>query len=436
VRMSGPESFLIADRVFRGTERPSLCQTHTIHHGHIIDPRTGDQVDEVLLSVFKAPRTYTREDLIEFSGHGGIVPGGMILEALICSGARLAEPGEFTKRAFVSGRIDLLQAEAVGELIRARTDACARAALRQLNGRCSQQIEECRIKLIQVIAFIEVTLDFSEEGIHEMEPATFVDQLHPLQEMLDQLIKSSEKTRVLRDGLRVALLGKPNVGKSSLLNLLISRDRAIVHPESGTTRDTIEESANIGGVPVTFVDTAGIRLTSDLVEQQGVERSRRELEQADIPVVVFDASQLPDEDDRRLVSLLSRREQLFILNKSDLNTYNAASYSELTRGGRCVKTSATIGTGLEELLKEIIKIAQYDPGRFESGLVINARQGELLNQAKGCLDRGINVIVEGLGAEIAAIDLRECVRTLDVLVGKDIGDAVLDHVFSRFCIGK
>ena len=226
------------------------------------------------------------------------------------------------------------------------------------------------------------------------------------------------------------------MGKSSLLNLLISRDRAIVHPESGTTRDTIEESANIGGVPVTFVDTAGIRLTSDLVEQQGVERSRRELEQADIPVVVFDASQLPDEDDRRLVSLLSRREQLFILNKSDLNTYNAASYSELTRGGRCVKTSATIGTGLEELLKEIIKIAQYDPGRFESGLVINARQGELLNQAKGCLDRGINVIVEGLGAEIAAIDLRECVRTLDVLVGKDIGDAVLDHVFSRFCIGK
>ena len=436
VRMSGPESFSIADRVFSGADRPSECRTHTIHHGYVIDPQSRERIDEVLMSLFKSPRSYTREDLIEFSGHGGMVPGGMILDVLIRSGARLAEPGEFTKRAFINGRIDLLQAEAVGELIRARTDACARAALRQLNGTCSQQIDESRMKLIQVIAFIEVTLDFTEEGIPDMEPRTFLDQLRPVQEALDQLIKSSHETRVLRDGIRIALLGKPNVGKSSLLNMLISRDRAIVHPESGTTRDTIEESIDIRGVPVTFVDTAGIRTTSEIIEQQGVARSQIELEQADIPLVVFDASRPPDEDDRRLVDLLSSRDGVFILNKCDLDSYNPESYAKLTADGRCVRTSAKNGTGTEDLLKTILENAQYDPARFESGLVINARQGDLLNQAKASLDRGVGVLAEGLGAEMAAIDLRECVRHLGVLVGKDIGDAVLDHVFSRFCIGK
>ena len=436
VRLSGPDSIAIADRVFSGAERPSACRTHTIHHGYVIDPHSRERVDEVLMSLFKSPRSYTREDLIEFSGHGGMVPGGMILDVLIRSGARLAEPGEFTRRAFVNGRIDLLQAEAVGELIRARTDACARAALRQLNGTCSQQIDESRMKMIQVIAFIEVTLDFTEEGIPDMEPRTFLDQLRPVQESLGRLIRSSHETRVLRDGIRIALLGKPNVGKSSLLNMLTSRDRAIVNPESGTTRDTIEESVDIRGVPVTFVDTAGIRATSDIVEQQGVARSRNELEQADIPLVVFDASRPPDHDDRKLVDLLSRRKGVFILNKCDLDAYNPDSYAELTTDQRCVRTSAKHGTGLEDLLETILEIAQYDPARFESGLVINARQGDLLNKAKVNLDRGIGVLAEGIGAEMAAIDLRECVRHLGVLVGKDIGDAVLDHVFSRFCIGK
>ena len=269
-----------------------------------------------------------------------------------------------------------------------------------------------------------------------MAPRIFLDQLRPVQEALGQLIKSSHETRVLRDGIRIALLGKTNVGKSSLLNMLTSRDRAIVHPESGTTRDTIEESVDIRGAPVTFVDTAGIRTTSDIVEQQGVARSRKELEHADIPLVVFDASLPPDEDDRRLVGLLSRRDGVFILNKCDLDSYNPDSYAELIADGRCVRTSAKNGTGLEDLLNTILEIAQYDPARFESGLIINARQGDLLNQAKANLDRGVEVLAEGLGAEMAAIDLRECVRHLGVLVGKDIGDAVLDHVFSRFCIGK
>lgn len=436
VRMSGPESFAIADRVFSGADRPSACRTHTIHHGHVVDPRRRERVDEVLLSLFKAPRTYTREDLIEFSGHGGMVPGAMILDVLLRSGARLADPGEFTKRAFLNGRIDLLQAEAVGELIRARTDACARAALRQLSGTCSQQIDEFRMKLIQVIAYIEVTMDFTEEGIPDMEPRTFLDQLRPVQEALDRLIKSSHETRVLRDGVRIALLGKPNVGKSSLLNMLTSRDRAIVHPESGTTRDTIEESVDIRGVPVTFVDTAGIRATSDWVEREGVARSRKELDQADVPLVVFDASGPPDDDDRRLAGQLSRRDCVFILNKCDLDTYDPDSYAEMTAGGRCVRTSAKTGTGLDELLEAMLETVQYDPARFESGLVVNARQGDLLNQAKASLYRGIGVLEEGLGAEMAAIDLRDCVRHLGVLVGKEIGDAVLDHVFSRFCIGK
>ncbi|MYD24472.1 MAG: tRNA uridine-5-carboxymethylaminomethyl(34) synthesis GTPase MnmE [Gemmatimonadetes bacterium] len=436
VRMSGPDTFAIADRVFGGTSRPSECGTHTIHHGHVIDPRSHERVDEVLMSVFRSPRTYTREDLIEFSGHGGMVPGGMILDVLIRSGARLAEPGEFTKRAFLNGRIDLLQAEAVGELIRARTDACARAALRQLNGTCSQQIDEFRIKLIQIIAYIEVTLDFTEEGIPDMTPRTFLDQLRPVREALGRLIKSSHETRVLRDGVRVALLGKPNVGKSSLLNMLTARDRAIVHPESGTTRDTIEESVDIEGVPVVFVDTAGIRKTSNRVEQQGVIRSRTELEQADIPLAVFDATSPPDDDDRQLVKMLSGRTAVFIFNKCDLDAYDPDAYLELTAGGRWIRTSAKHGEGLENLREAILQTARFDPAGFESGLVVNARQGELLDQAKTSLDRGIGVLEEGLGAEMAAVDLRECVHRLGVLVGKEIGDAVLDHVFSRFCIGK
>lgn len=436
VRMSGPDAFPVADRIFDGAARPSECGTHTIHHGHVVDPGSGERVDEVLMSVFRSPRTYTREDLIEFSGHGGMVPGSRILESLIRSGARLAEPGEFTKRAFLNGRIDLLQAEAVGELIRARTDACARAALRQLNGTCSQQIDGFRLKIIQTIAYIEVTLDFTEEGIPDMAPETFLEQLRPVQEAVDRLIRSSHETRVLRDGIRIALLGKPNVGKSSLLNMLTSRDRAIVHPESGTTRDTIEESVDIRGVPVVFVDTAGIRRTSDMVEQQGVTRSQKELEQADIPLVVFDASKPPDDDDRRLVAQLSARAGVFILNKCDLDTWDPEAYADLTAGGRWVRTSAKNGEGLEDLLEAILEIARFDPDGFESALVVNARQAELLDRAKAGLDRGIGVLQEGLGAEMATVDLRECVHQLGVLVGKEIGDAVLDHVFSRFCIGK
>ena len=436
VRMSGPAAFAVADRVFGGASRPSECGTHTIHHGHVVDPRNRERVDEVLMSVFRSPRTYTREDLIEFSGHGGMVPGEMILDVLIRSGARLAEPGEFTKRAFLSGRIDLLQAEAVGELIRARTDACARAALRQLDGTCSQQIDGFRIELIQIIAYIEVTLDFTEEDIPDISSRTFLDQLRPVQEALGRLIRSSHETRVLRDGVRVALLGKPNVGKSSLLNMLTSRDRAIVHPESGTTRDTIEESVDIRGVPVVFVDTAGLRETSDRVEQQGVVRSRTELVQADIPLAVFDASNPPDDDDRQLVKMLSGRNGVFILNKCDLEAYDPDAYMELTAGGRWTRTSAKYGEGVEDLKETILEIARFDPSGFESGLVVNARQNELLEQAKTNLDRGIGVLEEGLGAEMAAVDLRECVHRLGVLVGKEIGDAVLDHVFSRFCIGK
>ena len=436
VRMSGPDAFSIADRVFGGAVRPSACVTHTIHHGHVVDPGTRERVDEVLMSVFRSPRTYTREDLVEFSGHGGMVPGSMILDVLIRSGARLAEPGEFTKRAFLNGRIDLLQAEAVGELIRARTDACARAALRQLNGTCSQQIDGFRIELIQIIANIEVTLDFTEENLPDVSTRTFVEQLRPVKVALDRLIRSSRETRVLRDGIRIALIGKPNVGKSSLLNMLTSRDRAIVHPESGTTRDTIEESVDIRGVPVVFVDTAGIRNTSDKVEQQGVTRSQRELEQSDIPVLVFDASHPPDDDDRRLAAQLSGRTVVFILNKCDLDNYDPNAYAALLSGGRSVRTSALNGSGLDDLLEAIFKIAQFDPSGFESGLVVNARQGELLDRAKASLERGIGVLEEGSGAEMAAVDLRESVQHLGVLVGKEIGDAVLDHVFSRFCIGK
>lgn len=436
VRMSGPDAFPIADKVFGGTVRPSACGTHTIHHGHVVDPANRERVDEILMSVFRSPRTYTREDLIEFSGHGGMVPGARILDVLIRSGARLAEPGEFTKRAFLNGRIDLLQAEAVGELIRARTDACARAALRQLDGTCSQQIDEFRLDLIQIIALIEVTLDFTEEGIPDMEPGTFLEQLRPVRDALDRLIRSSQETRVLRDGIRIALLGKPNVGKSSLLNMVTSRDRAIVHPESGTTRDTIEESMDIRGMPVVFVDTAGIRNTTNKIEQQGVTRSQKELELSDIALVVFDASSPPDEDDRRLVAQLSGRSGVFILNKCDLDSYNPDSYAELTAGGRWVRTSAIKGEGLENLLEAILEIARFNPDGFEPGLVVNVRQGLLLDRAKESLGRGIGALEEGLGAEMAAVDLRECVHQLGVLVGKEIGDAVLDHVFSRFCIGK
>ena len=436
VRMSGPSSFAIADRIFTGRKRLSSCDTHTIHHGYIFDPQTGERVDEVLLSLFKAPRTYTCENLIEISGHGGIVPASMILQVLINSGARLAGPGEFTKRAFINGRIDLLQAEAVGELIRARTNACARASLRQLDGECSAQIEEIREKTIQIIALIEVTLDFTEEDLPDMDNTTFLKQLLPVQNSLVRLIKSSHEFRVLRDGLRVALIGKPNVGKSSILNRLVSKDRAIVHQESGTTRDTIEETVDIRGVPITFVDTAGIRKSSNTVEQQGITRSREELQKADIQLAVFDASTPPDKDDQSLIELLAEYSPISILNKCDLETYNTEAFSNLIGSGEIVKTSATIGVGIEELIDSVVNIGQYNPAMLETGLVANARQVELLKGARVSLEQGIKVLKEGSGAEIAAIDLRDCVQYLGGLLGKDIGDSILDRVFAQFCIGK
>ena len=437
IRMSGSESCAIADRVFRGSLLPSHTPSHTVLYGHIVDSDTRSIVDEVLLTVLHAPKTYTRQDVVEISGHGGYLSGKRVLDKLIKHGARHAEPGEFTKRAFVNGRIDLIQAEAVAELIRARTDACARAALRQLGGHFSVRVKDLRHRVLSILALIEVGLDFTEEGISEITSDHILGLLNTVQYDLKEMYDNAMRYRVIKDGARVALVGKPNVGKSSLLNSLIDRNRAIVHSSPGTTRDTIEETVDMNGIPVTLVDTAGIHPSVDSIENQGIMRSQDEIQQADLVLVVLDGSSPPVEEDHHILKSLSHKRTCLILNKCDLPVNADTNMLTTDYRFKAIHTSALTGSGLTSLKQYIIQtIMRTDDVFFESDILINSRHQELLFLSLSKLSLADRILSNNEGSEIAAIELRDVAVHLGTIIGMEIGEDVLDLVFSQFCIGK
>ena len=434
IRISGTQALTVADQVFqpagKSSLKPSAALTHTIHYGHVM--HNGRTVDEVLVAVMRAPRTLTREDVVEITCHGGLLPAKLVLDAVLNSGARMAEPGEFTKRAFLNGRLDLAQAEAVIDLIQARTELALSAANEQLAGHLSRRIEGLRDDLVKTLAHVEAHIDFPDEDIAPHTKDELLSRLDRAVTFMDELLRTADEGQLLRRGIRAAIVGRPNVGKSSLLNLLLGHDRAIVSPIAGTTRDTIEETANIRGIPVVFVDTAGLREAGDVIEQEGIRRSRATLERAELILHVFDASEPLTPDDERYLAEFSGKKRLLIRNKVDL-----PSTLELPGDLAAVDVCCLSGKGLEELKNAIKSLVWAGEIRVEMvQVMINSRHQDALNRGRMATFRAIEALRENLTLELAAMDLRIAMNAVGEIVGKTTTDDLLDSIFSQFCLGK
>ena len=436
LRISGSQALAVADQVFTpaGTTapRPSTAASHTVHYGHIT--RDGQRLDEVLLTVLRAPRTFTREDTVEISCHGGVFLARQVLDAVLAAGARLAQPGEFTRRAFLNGRIDLTQAEAVADLIHARTELAAAAAQEQLSGALSVRVRALRQELLTTLAHVEAHIDFPDEDIAPNTHRQLLDRLDRARAGMDELLATALEGRVLRRGIRAAILGRPNAGKSSLLNRLLGHDRAIVSPIEGTTRDTIEETANIRGIPVVFIDTAGLRHAADVLEEEGIRRTRAAAAKAELILHVLDASQPLTDLDRGFLGEFSALPRVIVLNKADLPG-RICLPADLSSAVAAV--SCATGAGLETL-KDAIHHLVWS-GRAGAGMhdvMINARHEDALRRGREATDRGSQALREGLALELAAIDLRIALQAVGEVVGETTNDDLLDVVFSEFCLGK
>ncbi|XYY59844.1 tRNA uridine-5-carboxymethylaminomethyl(34) synthesis GTPase MnmE [Bacillus velezensis] len=441
VRLSGPEAVKIADKMYKGPKGTTLssAESHTIHYGHIADSTTGRIIEEVMVSVLRAPRTFTREDVIEINCHGGIVTVNQVLQLALREGARLAEPGEFTKRAFLNGRIDLSQAEAVMDLIRAKTDRAMNVAMNQMEGRLSALVRRLRDELLETLAHVEVNIDYPEyDDVEEMTHQLLVEKASGVKKEIEAPLRTSEQGKILREGLSTVIIGRPNVGKSSLLNSLVHETKAIVTDIPGTTRDVIEEYVNVRGVPLRLVDTAGIRETEDIVERIGVERSRQVLKEADLILLVLNHSEELSEEDVKLFEAVEGMDVIVIMNKTDLEAkIDAERVKELAKGRPVVTTSLLKEEGIQDL-EEAIQSLFYT-GAIESGdltYVSNTRHISILHQAKQAIDDALNGIEQDVPIDMVQIDLTRCWESLGEIIGDAVHESLIDQLFSQFCLGK
>ncbi|HTR41028.1 MAG TPA: tRNA uridine-5-carboxymethylaminomethyl(34) synthesis GTPase MnmE [Pseudomonadales bacterium] len=443
LRISGADALAIADKVFvpegKKSLKPSAATTHTIQYGKIV--QNGKMIDEVLVAVLRAPRTFTREDTVEISCHGGILPAKLVLDAILASGARLAEPGEFTRRAFLNGRIDLAQAEAVADLIHSRTELALAAANEQLAGALSRRINQLRDDLLHTLAHVEAHIDFPDEDIAPDTRAQLLKRLEDGVAFIGELLKTANEGQILRRGIRAAIVGRPNTGKSSLLNQLLGRDRAIVSPIPGTTRDTIEETANIRGLPVVFIDTAGLRETRDEIEVEGIRRSRETLAQAELILHVLDAGDPLTAEDQNYFNEFAGKKRILVRNKIDLPVkwqwppkFDGANTPGLAAP---VDVSCATGQGIEPL-KDAIKETVWS-GEVKAEMLqvmINSRHQDALNRARAATLRSIQALRGDATLELVALDLRIAVAAVGEIVGKTTTEDLLDSIFGQFCIGK
>ena len=445
VRLSGPQALAIADKGFlpvgKNSLKASAATTHTIHFGKIV--RHGQSVDEVLLAVLRAPRTFTREDTVEITCHGGLLPAKLVLDTLLENGARLAEPGEFTRRAFLNGRIDLAQAEAVADLIHSRTELALTAANEQLAGKLSQCINELRDEMVQTLAHVEAHIDFPDEDITPDTKEQLLKRLEHGLAFMDELLRTANEGQILRRGIRAAIVGRPNAGKSSLLNQLLGHDRAIVSSIPGTTRDTIEETANIRGLPVVFIDTAGLREAHDEIELEGVRRSRESLARAEFILHVLDASEPLTSADEKYFAEFAGKKRILVVNKVDLprKLKLPLIFHVTGHGSRVMSPIVDVcclsGQGIEALKDAIKELVWSGEIRAEMlQVMINSRHQDALTRARAATQRTVDVLRAGETLELAAGELRIAVNAVGEIVGKTTTEDLLDTIFSQFCIGK
>lgn len=432
IRISGEEAVDIADRVFSGKSLKTAA-SHTVHYGFVKN-RKGEVIDEVLATVMLAPRTFTRENVVEISCHGGSVTTHSVLEALIEAGAYMAEAGEFTKRAFMNGRIDLAQAEAVIDIINAKTSLSQRNAIAQLGGKLSEEIKEIRDILVHMCAQMQVIIDYPDEDLEDITEEDIKNICSTCSKRLQKLIDSSNSGRLMCDGIRAAIVGKPNVGKSSILNCLAREDRAIVTDIAGTTRDVIEESVAVNGIPLILSDTAGIRDTDDLVEKIGVKKSQQYLDSADIVIVVLDSSVPLDENDRDVLAKSSDKKRIILLNKSDREgVLNPSDFDD----EYVVEISAKTGDGVEYLNRAIESLCKIGKVESENGRIItNMRHKKALIGAEEALARAAEALEAGMPCDIVSIDVAAAMDSLGEITGETVSESVVNDIFHNFCVGK
>ena len=439
VRLSGPQAIEIGDILYKGKKKLSEVETHTINYGHIIDPETNETVEEVMVSVLRAPKTFTREDIIEINCHGGILTINRILELTMTYGARMAEPGEYIKRAFLNGRIDLSQAEAVMDFIRSKTDRASKVAMNQIEGRLSDLIKKQRQSILEILAQVEVNIDYPEyDDVEDATTDFLLEQSKRIKEEINQLLETGAQGKIMREGLSTVIVGRPNVGKSSMLNNLIQDNKAIVTEVAGTTRDVLEEYVNVRGVPLRLVDTAGIRDTEDIVEKIGVERSRKALSEADLILFVLNNNEPLTEDDQTLFEVIKNEDVIVIINKTDLEQrLDVSELREMIGDMPLIQTSMLKQEGIDELEIQIKDL--FFGGEVQNQdmtYVSNSRHISLLKQARQSIQDAIDAAESGIPMDMVQIDLTRTWEILGEIIGESASDELIDQLFSQFCLGK
>ncbi|MDG0819776.1 tRNA uridine-5-carboxymethylaminomethyl(34) synthesis GTPase MnmE [Staphylococcus equorum] len=439
VRLSGADAVNVADKLFKGKQKLVDVTSHTINYGHIIDPESEEVIEEVMVSVLRAPRTFTREDIVEINCHGGILTINRVLELTMSNGARMAEPGEFTKRAFLNGRFDLSQAEAVMDFIRSKTDRASKVAMNQIEGRLSDMIKRQRQSILEILAQVEVNIDYPEyDDVEDATTEFLLGKSNEIKEEINKLLETGTQGKIMREGLSTVIVGKPNVGKSSMLNNLIQDNKAIVTEVPGTTRDTLEEYVNVRGVPLRLVDTAGIRETEDIVERIGVERSRKALGEADLILFVLNYNEALSEEDRKLYEVIKNEDAIVIVNKMDLDKQLDIDEVKAMVGDMpLIETSMLKQEGIDQLEIQIRDLFfGGDVQNQDMTYVSNSRHISLLKEARNTIQDAIDAAESDIPMDMIQIDLTRTWEILGEIIGESASDALIDQLFSQFCLGK
>lgn len=439
VRLSGSRAIEITDKLYKGKKPLAEVDSHTINYGHIVDPDTNEVVEEVMVSVLRAPKTFTREDIVEINCHGGILTINRVLELTMTAGARMAEPGEYTKRAFLNGRIDLSQAEAVMDFIRSKTDRASKVAMNQIEGRLSDMIKRQRQSILEILAQVEVNIDYPEyDDVEDATTEFLLEKSEEIKSEIDRLLATGTQGKIMREGLSTVIVGKPNVGKSSMLNNLIQDNKAIVTEVAGTTRDVLEEYVNVRGVPLRLVDTAGIRETEDIVEKIGVERSRKALSEADLILFVLNYNEALTEEDVKLYEVIKNEDAIVIVNKTDLEQHlDLDEVRGMVGDMPVIETSMLKQEGIDQLEEQIRDL--FFGGEVQNQdmtYVSNSRHISLLKQARHSIQDAIDAAEAGIPMDMVQIDLTRTWEILGEIIGASASDELIDQLFSQFCLGK
>ena len=436
IRMSGEDTFNIIEKIFKSKTKIVDIKPNTINYGHIVSE--GEIIDEVLVSFYMAPKSFTRENMCEINSHGGTIVMNKILELCLKNGAELAEPGEFTKRAFLNGRIDLSQAEAIIDIINAKSEKEAKASMKQLNGYLSEKLKNIKQKIMEVLVDIEASIDYPEYDIEEVTESRVKSAMENIEEELNNLILTFDNGKLIKEGLKVAIIGKPNAGKSSLLNAILNEERAIVTEIEGTTRDTIEEFIQVDGIPIKIIDTAGIRETNNKVEQIGISKSKEIAHEADLVIVILDASRELEKEDREILELIKEKKSIILLNKIDLEMkISKKEIEEKSNEKKILEISARNKTGIEDIFKAISDMYKFNEIEIDDSLTItNTRHKQAINNMLVNVKKVEESIENNMPIDVVTISITDILSEMGKITGESVSEDIINEIFKKFCLGK